>query len=70
MKNRAPKFAVILLLSFSLFVFTYFNFCPSVGVSTIHPNALLADAKENFTMPEIDAAVKVIKAVVGFIFQQ
>lgn len=68
MKNRTPKSAVILLLSFSLLVFAYINFCPSLGENTLDANILLVDAKESFTMPEIDAALKVIKAVVGFIF--
>lgn len=68
MKNRAPKFAVILLLSFSLLVFTYINFCPSAGVNPIDPNTMISDARESFKMPEIDAASKVIKAIIGFIF--
>jgi len=68
MKNRTPKSAVILLLSFSLLVFAYINFCPSVGENGLDPNILLVDAKQSFKMPEIDAALKVIKAVVGFIF--
>lgn len=70
MKNRAPKFAIILILIISFSVFSYINFCPSVGIHPVNPNSLIVDAKQSFKMPEIEATLKVVKAVIGFIFPE
>ncbi|MEP7266821.1 MAG: hypothetical protein ABI844_04270 [Saprospiraceae bacterium] len=67
MKTRSPKFAFLLVLVASVCIFTYLNFCPSVGNEVIDANSMLTEAKQRLSFPELEVMVKLVKAVTEFL---
>lgn len=68
MKKRSPNLLFLLLLSSSLLVFSYINFCPSICDPSLASSATIIDvSKDMVRLPEFEIAINAIKAVIDFI---
>jgi hypothetical protein len=69
MKQRTPRFAFILALIISAIIFTYLNYCPSVGQQIMNnPAYVINVSQEILKLPEVEFIAKACKMVVGYLF--
>lgn len=69
MKQRTPRFAVILILLSSAVMFTYLNYCPSVGHQLMRDPAYMINvSQEILKLPEVEFIAKACRVVVSYLF--